>query len=55
MALLGRTLATVGLEQRRLVVLEMRPERSWEVRLWAQEAQWAASGWWCSGLEGRWD
>ena len=39
MALLGRTLATVGLEQRRLVVLEMRPERRWEVRLWAHEAQ----------------
>jgi hypothetical protein len=38
-ALLGRTLATVGLEQRRLLVSDVRRKRSWEVRLWAREAQ----------------
>jgi hypothetical protein len=38
-AQLGRYLDTVGLEQGWLVVFDVRPERSWEERLWAREAQ----------------
>ena len=38
-AQLGRYLDTVGLDHGWLVVFDVRPERSWEERLWAREAQ----------------
>ena len=38
-AQLGRYLDTVGLDHGWLVVFDVRPDRSWEERLWAREAQ----------------
>jgi hypothetical protein len=36
-AQLGRYLDTVGLKEGWLVVFDVRPDRSWEERLWSQE------------------
>ena len=38
-AQLGRYLDTVGLHQGWLVVFDVRPDRSWEERLWQREAE----------------
>ena len=36
-AQLGRTLDTVGLDHGWLVVFDVRPDKSWEERLWTRE------------------
>jgi hypothetical protein len=36
-AQLGRYLDTVGLEQGWLIVFDVRPNRSWEDRLWTEQ------------------